>query len=138
MRGKIGTTHSLFYGTKVKLLNAHRLTFCLHKYKVGSKPKLGSARLGFGSSFLKKKLGSARHTFQKARLGSARHILQKKLCSAWLTQSVEKPSYIEKEKMSWFPTFLPIWYNPEDINKSVFFLLKIFILLKNSTENSQK
>ena len=37
---------------------------------VGIEPKLGSARLGFGSSFWAKKLGSARHAFQKARLGS--------------------------------------------------------------------
>ena len=37
---------------------------------VGSEPKLGSAWLGFGSSFWEKKLGLARHAFQKARLGS--------------------------------------------------------------------
>ena len=67
---------------------------------VGSEPKLGSARLGFGSSFWAKKLGSARHAFQKARLGSARHILQKKLGSARLALSFKKPSYLEKQKMS--------------------------------------
>ena len=67
---------------------------------VGSKPKLGSARLGFGSSFREKKLGSARHVFQKARLGSARHILQKKLGSARLALSFKKPSHLEKQKIS--------------------------------------
>ena len=46
---------------------------------VGSEPKLGSARLGFGSSFWEKKLGLARLAMPSKKLGSARHILQKKL-----------------------------------------------------------
>ena len=54
---------------------------------VGSEPKLGSARLGFGSSFWEKKLGLARHASKK--LGSAR-----------LALSFKKPSYLEKQKMS--------------------------------------
>ena len=37
---------------------------------VVSEPKLGSAWLGFGSSFWEKKLGSACHAFHKAWLGS--------------------------------------------------------------------
>ena len=79
---------------------------------VGSEPKLGSDWLGFGSSFWEKKawLGSARHAFQKARLCSACHILQKMLGSARLVLSLKKPSYLEKQKMSWFPTFSPIFW----------------------------
>ena len=74
---------------------------------VGSEPKLGSV---LARAFEKKaRLGLARHAFQKARLGLARHILQKKLGSARLALSFKKPSYLEKQKMSWFPTFLPIF-----------------------------
>ena len=61
---------------------------------VGSEPKLCSARLGFGSSFCEKKLGSARLAMPSKKLGSARHILQKKLGSARLAPSFKKPSYL--------------------------------------------
>ena len=67
---------------------------------VGSEPKFGSARLGFGSSFWEKKLGSSRLAMPSKKLGSACHILQKKLSSAWLALSFEKQSYLEKQKMS--------------------------------------
>ena len=94
---------------------------------VGSEPKLGSAQLGFGSSFWAKKLGLAHHAFQKARLGLAPHILQKKLGSAWLALSFKKPSYLEKQKNELISNIFAnsLIYNPEDIKKSAFFLLKI-------------
>ena len=79
-------------------------------------PSRSLARLGFGLSFWEKKLSLARHAFQKARLamlskklGSIRHIMQKKLCSAGLPLSFKKPSYLEKQKLSWFPIFFPIF-----------------------------
>ena len=67
---------------------------------VWSEPKLSLARLGFGSSFWEKKLGSARLAMPSKKLGSARHILQKKLGSARLALSFKKSSYLEKQKMS--------------------------------------
>ena len=84
-----------------KALESITITKLLNN-SVGSEPKLGLARLGFGSSFWEKKawLGLARHAFQKARLGSARHILQKKLGSARLALSFKKPNYLQKQKMS--------------------------------------
>ena len=63
-------------------------SFSLIKYVFGMTyllvlgPSRSSARLGFGSSFWAKKLGSARHAFQKAWLGLP--YLTKKLGSAWL------------------------------------------------------
>ena len=67
---------------------------------VGSEPKLGSAQLGFGSSFWEIKLGSAWLAMPSKKLGSARHISQKKLGSARLALLFKKPSYLEKQKMS--------------------------------------
>ena len=74
-------------------INEHEYS-SLKAYLVVLGPSRSSARLGFGSSFWEKKLGSARHAFQKARLGSARHILQKKLGSARLALSFKKLSYL--------------------------------------------
>ena len=73
-------------------------------------PSRSSAWLSFGSSFWAKKLGSARLAMPSKKLGSARHILQKKLGSARLALSYKKPSYLEKQKLSEFPTFLPIFW----------------------------
>ena len=52
---------------------------------VGSKPKLGSARLGFGSSFWEKKLGSARLAMPSKKLGSARLAISCKKSSVQLS-----------------------------------------------------
>ena len=73
---------------------------------VESEPKLGLAQLSFGSSFWGKKLGLTRHAFQKALLGSP--YLAKKLGSARLALLFKRPSYLKKQKMSRFPTFLLI------------------------------
>ena len=51
---------------------------------VGSEPKLGSARLGFGSSFWEKKLGSARLAMPSKKLGSARLAISCKKSSVQL------------------------------------------------------
>ena len=85
-----------------------------------------SARLGFGSSFWEKKLGSARLAMPSKKLRSARHILQKKLGSARLALSFKKTSYLEKQKMSWFPTFFAnfLRYIIEKINKKCVFSTK--------------
>ena len=55
---------------------------------VGSEPKLGSAWLGFGSSFWTK----------KARLGSA--YLAKKARFSSACSMIKKPSHLKKQKMS--------------------------------------
>ena len=97
---------------------------------VGSEPKLGSARLGsvLARAFGKKSL--AWLSMPSKKLDSARHILQKKLGSARLASIIQKtglPWKAKKELISnIFVNFLR--YNPKDIIKSVFFLLKSWIL----------
>ena len=69
---------------------------CIPPTSVGSKPKLGSAWLGFGSSFWEKKLGSAWLAMPSKKLGSARLAIscKKKLGSAWLALSFKKLNYL--------------------------------------------
>ena len=99
------------------------LIFFHHFSSVGSEPKLGSTR--FWLELLGKKLGSACHAFQKARLDSP--YLAKKLGSAQLALWFKNPSYLKKTKneliSNIFANFLR--YNPDDISKSVFFLLEV-------------
>ena len=80
---------------------------------VGSKLKLGLARLGFGSSFWEKKLGSAHHAFQKARLGSACHILQKSSVQLSLLYHLKKQIYLKEKKELFSNSFAnSLRYNP--------------------------
>ena len=58
----------------------------------GSEPKLGSAQLGFGSSFWEKKLAMLSKKLGSALLGSP--YLAKKLGSARLAPSFKKPNYL--------------------------------------------
>ena len=102
-------------------------------------PSRSSARVWHELLGKKARLSSACHAFQKAQFGSACHILQKKLGSARLALSSKKSSYLEKQKMSWFPTFLPIFKGIilKTLIKVCFFSTKRLYSLKKSTENSQ-
>ena len=100
-------------------------------YSVGSEPKLGSAWLGFGSSSWEKKLGSARLAMPSKKLGSARLAISCKKSSVQLGLLYDLKNRVTlktKNELIFniFATFLR--YNLEDINKSVFFLLKSCIL----------
>ena len=104
---------------------------CKAKSSVGSEPKLGLARLGFGSSFWGKKLGSARLAMPFKKLGSARLAISCKKSSVQLglLYDLKKQVTLKTKNeliFNIFATFLR--YNLEDINKSVFFLLKSCIL----------
>ena len=98
---------------------------------VGSEPKLGSARLGFGSSFWEKKLGSARLAMPSKKLGSARLAISCKKSSVQLGLLYDLKNKVTlKTKNELISNFFANFYryNPEDINKSVFFPLKSCIL----------
>ena len=92
-------------------------------------PSRSSARLGFGSSFWAKKLGLAQLAMPSKKLGSARHILQKSSVQLGLLYDLKNRVTLKTKNeliFNIFATFLR--YNLEDINKSVFFLLKSCIL----------
>ena len=94
-------------------------------------PSQSSARLGFGLSFWEKKLGSARLAMPSKKLSSARLAISCKKSSVQLGLLYDLKNRVTlktKNELIFniFATFLR--YNLEDINKSVFFLLKSCIL----------
>ena len=107
--------HSRFIKTEAMLINS-----------VGSEPKLGSARLGFGSSFWGKKLGSPCLPKSSARLAIS---CKKSSVQLGLLYDLKNKVTLKTKNeliSNFFANFYR--YNPEDINKSVFFPLKSCIL----------
>ena len=68
---------------------------------VGSEPKLGSAWLGFGSSFWEKKLGSARLAMPSKKLGSARLAISCKKSSVQLSLLYDLKSRVTWKNKKW-------------------------------------
>ena len=66
-----------------------------------SKPKLGSAQLGFGSSFLEKKLGLARLAMPSKKLGSVRLAISCKKSSVQLSLLYHLKSQVTLKDKKW-------------------------------------
>ena len=97
-------------------------------------PSQSSARLGFGSSFWEKKLSWARLAMPFKKLGSARLAISCKKSSVQLGLLYYSKNQVTLKNKKWadfqhFCQFLR--HNPDNIYKTVFFLLKSYIPWKS-------